>query len=132
WTDAASELLLHVGAAAVPARLRSFDDDHGRLTLDRRLPLVLGDRLVLREPGSGQVLGAQVLDAEPPSLRRRGDSARRAAALAGLSVGGDVAAEVARRGAVRQSHLRRLGLLTPGDAEPPAGVRALGDWWVHG
>jgi selenocysteine-specific elongation factor len=134
WTDAPSELLVHVGTAAVPARLRPFDDDHGRLTLDRRLPLVLGDRLVLRDPGSRQVLGAQVLDAEPPALGRRGDSARRAAALAGMDVGGDVAAEVARRGAVRQSHLRRLGLLGPGDPDPkpPAGVRALGDWWVHG
>jgi selenocysteine-specific elongation factor len=134
WTDAPSELLVHVGTAAVPARLRPFDDDHGRLTLDRRLPLVLGDRLVLRDPGSGQVLGAQVLDAEPPALRRRGDSARRAAGLAGMDVGGDVAAEVARRGAVRQSHLRRLGLLGPGDPDPkpPAGVRALGGWWVHG
>jgi selenocysteine-specific elongation factor len=112
--------------------LRPFDDDHARLTLDRHLPLVLGDRLVLRDPGSRQFLGAQVLDAEPPTLRRRGDSARRATALAGMDVGGDVAAEVARRGAVRQSHLRRLGLLAPADPVPPAGVRALGDWWVHG
>jgi selenocysteine-specific elongation factor len=130
WTDAPARLVMHVGTAAVPARLRPFDDDHGRLTLDRPLPLVLGDRLVLRDPGGTQVLGgAQVLDAEPPTLRRRGDGARRAVALAGMEVAGDVHAEVARRGAVRPDHLRRLGLVAEA---PPAGVRELGGWWVHG
>jgi selenocysteine-specific elongation factor len=128
-TEVATRLLVHVGTAAVPARLRAFDDDHGRLTLDRRLPLVLGDRLVWRAPGSARVLGgAQVLDADPPVLRRRGDSTRRAAALAAMDARGDVAAEVARRGAVRESHLRRLGLLRE---SVPAEVRVVGGWWVH-
>lgn len=130
WTDAPAHLVAHVGTAAVPARLRPFDDDHGRLTLDQQLPLVLGDRLVLRDPGSVRVLGgAEVLDAEPPALRRRGDSARRAAALAQSAAGGDVAAEVARRGAVRETHLRRLGLLP--HTVPPQ-VLVFDDWWVHG
>ena len=133
WTQAPAQLIAHVGTAAVPARLRPFDDDHGRLTLNRRLPLVLGDRLVLRDPGSSRALGgAQVLDADPPALRRRGDSARRATALGAMDIGGDVAAEVARRGAVRESHLRRLGLLPDGDAEPPDGVRVLDGWWLQG
>ncbi|MEX5300473.1 selenocysteine-specific translation elongation factor, partial [Kocuria sp. CPCC 205292] len=80
FPDTAEHLVLHAGTAAVPARLSPFDDDHARLTLDRPLPLVLGDRLVLRDPGSRSVLGgAQVLDADPPALRRRGDRARRAA-----------------------------------------------------
>jgi selenocysteine-specific elongation factor len=131
-TDSPARLIAHVGTAAVPARLRPFDDDHGRLTLDRRLPLVLGDRLVLRDPGSSRALGgAQVLDADPPALRRRGDSARRAAALCAMDTAGDLVTEVARRGAVQESHLRRLGLLTDADAKPPAGVRILDDWWVH-
>jgi selenocysteine-specific elongation factor len=131
-TEAPAQLVVHLGTAAVPARLRPFDDEHGRLTLDRRLPLVLGDRLILRYPGASQALGgAQVLDADPPPLRRRGDSARRAAALAGMDAGGDVAAEVARRGAVQERHLRRLGLLSR-DADPPMGVRVLDGWWVHG
>jgi selenocysteine-specific elongation factor len=133
-TEAPAQLIVHVGTAAEPARLRPFDDDHGRLTLDRRLPLVLGDRLVLRYPGGqGGLGGAQVLDAEPPAMRRRGDSARRAAVLAGMDAGGDVGVEVARRGAVREGHLRRLGLL-PGllPGVPPAGVRVLDGWWVHG
>ena len=133
WIEAPAQLVVHVGTAAVPARLRPFDDDHARLTLDRRLPLVLGDRLILRYPGSSRVLGgAQVLDADPPVLRRRGDGARRAAALVGMDASGDVAAEVARRGAVQESHLRRLGLLPGGDATAPAGVRVLDGWWVHG
>jgi selenocysteine-specific elongation factor len=131
-TEAPAQLVVHVGTAAVPARLRPFDDDHGRLTFDRRLPLVLGDRLVLRDPGSHRGLGgAQVLDAEPPVLRRRGDSARRAAVLANMDVAGDIGAEVARRGAVQEGHLRRLGLL-PGEATAiPAGVRVLDGWWIH-
>ncbi len=131
-TEAPAQLVVHVGTAAVPARLRPFDDDHGRLTLDRRLPLVLGDRLVLRDPGGHRVLGgALVLDADPPVLRRRGDGTRRAAFLSGMNAAGEVGAEVARRGAVRESHLRRLGLLPPPDAIP-AGVRVLDGWWVHG
>jgi selenocysteine-specific elongation factor len=131
-TEAPAQLIVHVGTAAVPARLRPFDDEHGRLTLDRRLPLVLGDRLLLRDPGSRQMFGAQVLDADPPALRRRGDSARRAAALGAMDAGGDVGAEVARRGAVQESHLRRLGLLPVGATTPPAGVRVIDGWWVHG
>src|SRR5262249_62293611 len=84
-TEAPARLVVHVGTAAVPARLRPFDDDHGRLTLDRRLPLVLGDRLVLRDPGGQRVLGgALVLDADPPALRRRGDGTRRAATLSAM------------------------------------------------
>ncbi|THE09988.1 selenocysteine-specific translation elongation factor, partial [Kocuria rosea] len=95
-------------------------------------PLVLGDRLVLRDPGSRSVLGgAQVLDADPPALRRRGDRARRAVRLAGTDLRGDVGAEVARRGAVQAQHLHRLGLVTTADAAPPGDVRALGGWWVH-
>jgi selenocysteine-specific elongation factor len=131
-TDTAEHLVVHAGTAAVPARLSPFDDDHARLVLDRPLPLVLGDRLVLRDPGSRSVLGgAQVLDADPPALRRRGDRARRAVRLAGTDLRGDVGAEVARRGAVQAQHLHRLGLVPTADAAPPGDVRALGGWWVH-
>lgn len=131
-TEAAARLHVHVGTASVPARLRPFDDDHARLMLAQPLPLVLGDRLVLRDPGSRRLIGGvQVLDAEPPALRRRGDSAHRAAALTGMDPGGDVAVEVARRGAVQESHLRRLGLLADGHAAPD-GVLVLDGWWVHG
>lgn len=131
-TEAPAQLVVHVGTAAVPARLRPFDADHGRLTFGRQLPLVLGDRLVLRDPGGHRVLGgARVLDADPPALRRRGDGTRRAVTLSGMDAAGDLASEVARRGAVRASHLRRLGL-PASQTTAPAGVRILDGWWVHG
>ncbi|ALU40590.1 translation elongation factor [Kocuria flava] len=125
----AEQLVLHAGTAAVPVRLRPFDDDHARLALDRPLPLVLGDRVVLRGSGQGAVLGgAQVLDADPPALRRRGDRGRRADQLARMDPSGDALVEVVRRGAVQPAHLRRLGLAAE---RAPEGVRVLGDWWVH-
>ncbi|SKC05047.1 selenocysteine-specific elongation factor [Arthrobacter sp. 49Tsu3.1M3] len=131
YTDVPEHLMVHAGTAAVPARLRPFGADHARLVLDRRLPLVLGDRLVLRDPGTRAVLGgAQVLDADPPALRRRGDGVHWAERLAGMDAAGDVLGEVAGRGAVQEEHLRRLGLLSAHEGAPP-GVRVLGDWWVH-
>jgi selenocysteine-specific elongation factor len=129
-TGVPTHLVIHVGTAAVPARVRAFDDDHARLTLERPLPLVVGDRLVLRDPGGRRIIGgALVLDAEPPALQRRGDSARRSAALAHAVDNGDVATEVARRGAVEVSHLRRLALLDD-DTAVPADVLAIGEWWL--
>ena len=125
-TEAPARLVVHVGTAAVPARLRPFDDEHGRLTLDRRLPLVLGDRLILRFAGG--LGGALVLDADPPALRRRGDGSRRAATLVRMDADGDVVAEVARRGAVQADHLRRLGLFSD---TAPTEVRVLDGWWIH-
>jgi selenocysteine-specific elongation factor len=127
--QAPAELLVHVGTAAVPARVRPFDDGHARLTLDRRLPLVPGDRLVLRDPGARTVFGGvRVLDVDPPGLTRRGDGTRRASALASMPDGGDALGEIARRGAVRAQDLARLGLAVPADV---VGVRRLGEWWVH-
>jgi selenocysteine-specific elongation factor len=41
---------------------------------------------------------------------------------------GDVATQVARRGAVQESHLRRLGLLP---VAVPSEVRVFDGWWVH-
>ena len=132
YTDIPEQLMVHVGTASVPARLRPFGADHARLVLDRHLPLVLGDRLVLRDPGSRSVLGgARILDADPPALRRRGDGAHWAERLAGMDPAGDVLGEVAARRAVQSGHLRRLGLLPGHDTEAPAGVQVIDDWWVH-
>ncbi len=130
--EAPEHVVVHVGTAAVPTRLRPFGAQHGRLRLDRALPLVHGDRLVLRDPSSRRVLaGVVVLDADPPLLDRRGDAARRARDLEALGDGPDLPAEVRRRGAVRRSHLVALGLTGP-DPSAPAGVVAVGDWWVDG
>ena len=132
FTEAPQRFVVHLGTAAVPARLRPFDDDHSRLNLGRPLPLQLGDRLVLRNPGSHSVLaGAVVLDVDVPALTRRGDAARRAAALATRPDAGDAAAEVERRGAIRVERLKSFGLT--GLDRVPAGVVAVGDggWWLH-
>lgn len=128
--DAPTQLLAHVGTAAVPARLRPFDAEHARLTLDRRLPIALGDRFVLRDPGRRVVGGAVVLDADPPALTRRGDARRRGDQLARMSAHGDIAAELLRRAAARPSLLRQLGLNVP--AAPPEGVLDVAGWWVDG
>jgi selenocysteine-specific elongation factor len=131
FDDAPAQLTVHVGTVAVPARLRVFDADHARLTLDWPLPLAVGDQLLLRDPGGRRVLGGvHVLDPDPPQLHRRGDGTRRGTALAAMPPEGDVLAKVAREGAVEEEHLRRLGLLAA-DAVPPGEVRVIGGWWVH-
>jgi selenocysteine-specific elongation factor len=89
--------------------------------------LRIGDRAVLRDPGQRRVVaGLTVLDVRPPALRRRGDAARRAAQLAGLSGVPDGFDELARRGVVRAAELAAMGV----DVRPlrEAGVPAAGGW----
>jgi selenocysteine-specific elongation factor len=117
--------LLHVGSTRVAVRARSLGQRHARLRLEAPLPLRHGERVVLRDPGSRTLWGADVLDAAPPPLTRRGDARARAAVLADLRPG--VAGELDRRGVVRRSALERLGVTT----EPlPEAVLAQGDWLV--
>ncbi|MGD7001707.1 selenocysteine-specific translation elongation factor [Corynebacterium halotolerans] len=127
--DAPRTLVIHLGTVAVEAHLRSLDPDHARLSLDRALPLQLGDRLVLRGTGARNVLaGVQVLDVAPPELGRRGDSARRAGTLATMPPTGDIRTEVTRRGLIAGPELTRFGIALP--PTPPEGVTVLGQWWV--
>ncbi|ODS91046.1 MAG: selenocysteine-specific translation elongation factor [Comamonas sp. SCN 65-56] len=130
--DAApAQVIAHIGTAAVPARLRSLGSDHARITLAWPLPLTVGDRLLLRDPGRHLVIGGvNVLDPAPPALLRRGDSRRRTQALAAMPLAGDVQAKVAERGAVAADELQRLGL-TDANAVPPPEVHVRGPWWVH-
>jgi selenocysteine-specific elongation factor len=129
--DAPGQLTVHIGTATVPARLRRFDADHARITLDWPLPLIVGDRLLLRDPGRRLVLGGvNVLDPDPPRLLRRGDGTRRGIALVAMPPEGDVLAKVAGRGAVEVDYLRRINLVSRGAAPPPE-VRELSGWWVH-
>lgn len=100
--------ILHVGAAALAVHHRPLGGDVARLTLPRPLPLRVGDRALLRDPGTRALWGLTVLDPAPPPLTRRGAAARRAAALRGAP--GDLAAEVARRGAGSLTLLRRIGV----------------------
>jgi len=114
------ELMLHVGSVATPVRVRPLGPDTVRLRLGRPLPLRIGDRAVLRDPGRRVVAaGLVVLDVRPPELRRRGAAAARATALAEMTGRPDASGELGRRGLVRRLDLRAMGV-------PVADLDALG------
>ncbi|NMH78240.1 selenocysteine-specific translation elongation factor [Pseudonocardia xinjiangensis] len=105
------ELSLHIGAAAVTARVRPLGPDTVRLRLRHPLPLRIGDRAVLRDPGRRLVTaGVTVLDVRPPPLRRRGAAARRAGELATMTGVASAAAELGRRGFARRAELLAMGV----------------------
>jgi selenocysteine-specific elongation factor len=115
-------LTLHVGAAAVVACLRPLGADTARLSLALPLPLRIGDRALLRDPGRRRVVGGAVmLDVSPPPLRRRGAAAGRALILAEMDGSADERGELARRSLVRRGELERMGVKT--STTPVAG-----DW----
>jgi selenocysteine-specific elongation factor len=119
-----AQLLLHLGTAELPVRVRPLGGRIARLSLPRPVPLQVTDRAILRDPGA-QVLAASVLvvDPDPPALTRRGAARRRADELATEA---DAQAEVRRRGVVRRSHLVRLGVPVADDLP----VRRAGDWLI--
>ncbi|RAO39519.1 Selenocysteine-specific elongation factor [Micromonospora saelicesensis] len=120
--DLPATLTLHVGSAAVPVRVRPLGPDTVRLRLARPLPLLVGDRALLRDPGRHHVSGGvRVLDVAPPPLGRRGAAAARAQVLAELDGRPDLAGELRRRRLIRAGALIRMGV--PAHAEPVAG-----DW----
>lgn len=125
--EAPEHLVAHLGTAAVPVHVRPLGDDHARLVLERPLPLTLGDRMVLRDPGRRIVAGVQIIDPEPMPLRRRGAARQLAEALAERPTDGDCATEVKRRATVRPEHLGQLGFYV---SEPPTGVLSVDVWWV--
>ncbi|GAA2725163.1 selenocysteine-specific translation elongation factor [Cellulomonas aerilata] len=117
--------MLHVGAMSLTVRCRPLADDLVRLTLPQPLPLRVGDRALVRDPGSRQVWGVQVLDPLPPPLRRRGAALDRARALRAVSGEPDLVSEVDRRQVVDVDTLRQVGV--PDLAAPGPVVRA-GRW----
>ncbi len=117
--------ILHAGADAVACRLRVLEDSWARVTVQAPLPLRIGDRALLRDPGTRTVWGLQVADPAAPPLARRGDAAARARMLA-RSRTGSLIDEVGRRGPVRSEQLSRLGVPRPvGELDRLARV---GDW----
>jgi selenocysteine-specific elongation factor len=106
--------LLHVGATYVSVHARPLGDHFARLRPEHPLPLRVGDRALLRDPGDRSLWGVEVLDVAPPALRRRGSVARRAAVLETLD--GTLAADLAARGLVHRPSLRRRGI--PGTPVP--------------
>jgi selenocysteine-specific elongation factor len=113
---------LHAGSAAVPVQIRPLGADTARLRLNRPLPLRLGDRALLRDPGLRRLAGGiTVLDIAVPPLRRRGAAAARAAELATMDGRPDERDEVRRRLLVRRGELRRMGV-------PATRAPVTGDW----
>jgi selenocysteine-specific elongation factor len=112
-----AEVVVHVGSATVGARLRPLDGAVVRLRLAMALPLRVGDRLLLRDPGTRRVVGADVRDVDPPELRRRGAARLRAAELAAQPEGAAGAgADLARRRIVRAEDFAAMGWPVPGGA----------------
>ena len=75
-------LTMHIGAARAVTGVRVLGGGIARLTLDHALPLHVGDRVLLRDPGAAAngatgrpVIGATVLDVLPPRLHRTGAAA---------------------------------------------------------
>lgn len=109
------ELVLHIGSAAVPVRLRALGERAARLRLATGLPLRVGDTGLLRDPGEHRIAaGIEVLDVRPPDLDRRGAARARAGELARGRARPPVFAKAA--------DLRAMGL-------PQAG-RRVGKWLV--
>jgi selenocysteine-specific elongation factor len=119
------QVVVHVGTAAVSAWVRPLGVDTARLGLARPLPLRIGDRALLRDPGTRRIpAGVTVLDVRPPALRRRGAAAARATELSTMDETPDAIAELRRRGLVRRDELIAMG------APEPAGVPQAGGWLV--
>lgn len=112
---------LHVGSADLEVHVRPLGAETARLTSDTRLPWRVGDRAILRDPGSRRLWSVQVLDVDPLPLARRGAAGRRGQALASDDL---ATTRLRSRVADRVEAFARLGLEAPGDA-----VRH-GDWYV--
>jgi selenocysteine-specific elongation factor len=124
------QLALHIGAARAVARVRMLSSRFARLTLDHPLPLHVGDRVLLRDPGAAPdraggrpVFGATVLDVLPPRLRGNGAAAAAARELASWREVPVVADLLRRHRLLRASAAAAMGLR---DLPPPVG----GDWLV--
>jgi selenocysteine-specific elongation factor len=123
--DLPRHVVLHTGTAAVAVRVRPLGTDTARLGLAQPLPLRIGDRALLRDPGTRRVpAGVTMLDVRPPALRRRGAAAARAAELSTMAGIPDGVAELRRRGLVRRAELIAMG------AAEPSGVPQAGGWLV--
>ncbi|WP_243787649.1 selenocysteine-specific translation elongation factor [Saccharopolyspora gloriosae] len=116
------QLMLHLGSAAVAARIRPLGEDTARLSLREPLPVRIGDRALLRDPGAHDIAGGAVLlDVRPRALGRRGAARERARELAGMDGVPDGAAELRRRRLVRRDELTAMGAEVPAAAAEAAG-----------
>lgn len=116
---------LHIGSSSQPARIRQLGHEYFRLKVERQLPLHIGDRAILRDPGTRRLWPIRILDPSPPELTRRGAAGTRANALLASPLSPSLDYEVESRGLVGTDHLRRLGV--PIGPLPPSFMEAQ-DW----
>ena len=122
------QLTLHIGAARTVARVRMLGGRFARLSLGHPLPLHIGDRVLLRDPGAAPdhavgrpVLGATVLDVSPPRLRGNGAAAAAERELASWPEVPATADLLRRHRLLRAGQALAMGL---DDLPPPVA----GDW----
>jgi selenocysteine-specific elongation factor len=121
------EIAVHAGSVRTVARVRALGASgslsFARLTLRDALPLHVGDRLLLRDPGAATplILGATVLDVTPPPLRRRGAAAAAAGELSTWPVPPQASHLLRRRGLLTVSAMRAMGM-------PDLPAPVTGDW----
>lgn len=124
-------LMAHLGTTSAEVRVRPLGDHHARLSWPVSLPLQVGDRLVLRDPGQRRVLcGALVLDIDPPTLGRHGAAADRGLALTDAHEVPDPVREVVRRGAMTAEHVRLLTGVPATEIDWPPTITRCGDWMI--
>jgi selenocysteine-specific elongation factor len=123
-------LIMHIGSARTQARVRVLGPDsvYARLRLKEPLPLHVGDRVILRDPGAAglAIYGATVLDPFPPPLAGRGAGAAAARELATWPHVPTAADLLRRHKLLRGPQLAAAGLTVlraPGEPDPVAG-----DW----
>ncbi|HUJ07113.1 MAG TPA: selenocysteine-specific translation elongation factor [Streptosporangiaceae bacterium] len=123
-----ASLTLHIGAARTIARVRALGGPIVRLTLAQPLPLHVGDRVLLRDPGAAAgpgtghaIVGATVLDVAPVRLRGSGSARAAARELASWPDPPRTSDVLRRHRLVRAGDARAMGL-----RDLPAAVTA--DW----
>ena len=126
-----SRLTLHIGAARAVARVRMLGGRAARLSLDHPLPLHVGDRVLLRDPGAAAdratgrpVFGATVLDVSPPRLRGNGAAAAAERELASWPEPPTAPDLLRRHRLLRASMASAMGL---SDLPPPVSGEWLAD-----
>ena len=126
------EATLHIGSARTLARIRPLGPlgpegtAIARLTLRDGLPLHVGDRVLLRDPGRAGVaiLGATVLDVAPPALARGGAAAAAGHELAAWPDPPAAADLLRRHGLLRAGVLAAMGVTS---GPPPVAGEWLAD-----
>jgi selenocysteine-specific elongation factor len=125
------QLTVHIGAARAVARVRVLGGEIARLSLDHALPLHVGDRVLLRDPGAAAdraagrpIFGATVLDVSPPRLRGNGAAAAAERELAAWPEPPGAADVLRRHRLLRASTASAMGLR---DLPPPVSGAWLAD-----